>query len=145
MRKILLCACVLAAMTGTVAAQTHPVGGSSEVHWVATVMVPPGNMDKFKQVVAGLVAASQQEPGTLQYEYAVGSDNSTVDLVERYADSDAAIHHMADNFGPHFSKDFLELVKPVRFVVYGIPSAKAKEMLAPFNPIYMTPFDGFTR
>jgi len=145
MRRILLSACVLSAMTGTVAAQTKPIAGSNEIHWVATLAVPPGNMDKFKQVVTELVAASQQESGILQYEYAANGDNGTVDITERYVDSDAVIHHLADTFAPRFSKEFFELAKPVRFVVYGTPSTKVKEAMAPFNPIYMTPFDGFTR
>jgi quinol monooxygenase YgiN len=132
-------------MVGSVAAQTKPAVGSSEVYWVVTLTVLPENMDKFKQVVAGLVAATKQEPGTLEYEYTVGSDGTTVDIVERYVDSDAAIHHVVDNFSAHFSKDFLALAKPTRLVVYGTPNDKAKEILAGFNPMYMTPFDGFTR
>ena len=145
MRNILLAICVLSAMTATVAAQTKPATGSNEVYWVVPFTVPPGNMDKFKQVEARLVAATKQEPGTLEYEYTASPDNGTVDIVERYVDSDAVVHHVAENFGPNFSKEFLALVKPARFVVYGTPSAKAKEVLGAFNPIYMTPFDGFRR
>ena len=145
MRKALLSTCLLAAMVGSAAGQTKPAAGSTEVYWVVTFTVPPGNMDKFKQVVDRLVAATKQEPGTLEYEYTVTADNGTVDIIERYVDSDAVIHHVVDNFGAHFAKDFLALVKPARFVVYGTPSDKAREALAGFNPIYMTPFDGFTR
>ena len=147
MRTIVVSICALAAMTATATAQGQikPAAGSTEIFWDLTVSVPPGNMDKFKQVVAGLVAASKQEPGTLEYEYAASADGSTVDIVERYVDSDAVVHHVVDNFGAHFAKDFLALVKPTRFVVYGKPSAKAEEVLAGFKPVYMTPFDGFTR
>jgi quinol monooxygenase YgiN len=145
MRSILLSICMLSVMTATAVAQTKPATGSNEIYWVITFTVPPGNMDNFKQVVARLVAATKQEPGTLEYEYTASPDNDTVDIVERYVDSDAVVHHVADNFGPNFSKEFLALAKPVRFVVYGTPSAKAKEVLAGLNPIYMTPFDGFTR
>lgn len=146
MRKMLLALTALGGMITTAEAQTiKPAAGSTEVYWDLTVTVPAGNMDKFKQVVAGLVAASKQEPGTLEYEYAATADNGTVDIVERYVDSAAVIHHVVDNFGAHFSKDFLALVKPTRFVVYGTPSDKAKEVLAAFNPVYLTPFDGFTR
>jgi quinol monooxygenase YgiN len=145
MRSVLLSICILSVMTATAVAQTKPATGSNEIYWVITFTVPPGNMDNFKQVVARLVAATKQEPGTLEYEYTASPDNGTVDIVERYVDSDAVVHHVADNFGPNFSKEFLALAKPARFVVYGTPSAKAKEVLAGLNPIYMTPFDGFTR
>jgi len=144
-QKILLSMCLLSAMMATAAAQTKPAAGSKQIYWVVTFTVPPGNMDKFKQVVARLVDATKQEPGALEYEYTATSDNGTVDIIERYADADAVVHHVADNFGPNFSKEFLALVKPARFVVYGTPNAKVKEVLAGFNPTYMTPFDGFTR
>jgi len=145
MRNLILALVALGAMTTAATAQTKPAAGSSEVYWDLTVTVPPGNMDKFKEVVAGLVAASKQEPGTLEYEYTVSADNGTVDIIERYVDSAAVVHHVVDNFGAHFSKQFLALVKPTRFVVYGTPSAEAQKVLAGFNPIYLTPFDGFTR
>lgn len=131
-------------ISGSAAAQTKPAVGSSEVYWVVTVTVLPENMDKFKQVVAELVAATKQEPGTLEYEFTVGADGTTVDIVERYVDSDAVVHHVVDNFSAH-AEDFLALAKPGRFAVYGTPSDKVKEVLAGFNPMYMTPFDGFTR
>ena len=145
MRTVLLSVCALGAMTAAAMAQTKPAVGSTEVYWDLTVAVPPGNMEKFKEVVAGLVAASKQEPGTLEYEYAVSADNGTVDIIERYVDSAAVVHHVVDNFGAHFSKQFLALVKPTRFVVYGTPSPEAQKVLAGFNPMYLTPFDGFTR
>lgn len=145
MRRLMLATVALATMPAAAMAETKPAAASTEIYWDLTVSVPPGNMEQFKQVVAGLVAASQQEPGTLEYEYAANADGSTVDIVERYVDSDAVVHHVVDNFGAHFSKQFLALVKPERFVVYGTPSDQAKQVLAGFNPIYMTPFDGFTR
>lgn len=147
MRTMIVSFCALAAMISPAMAQGQikPAVGSSEVYWTLTVSVPAGNMEKFKQVVAGLVAASKQEPGTLEYEYAATADNSTVDIVERYVDSAAVVHHVVDNFGAHFAKEFLALVKPVRFAVYGTPDEKAKQALAALNPIYLTPFDGFTR
>jgi hypothetical protein len=50
---------------------------------------------------------------------------------------------MWQNFGQNFAKEFLSLVKPVRFV--GMPTDELKKALADFHPIYMTPFDGFTK
>jgi len=55
------------------------------------------------------------------------------------------VSHVTQTFGPKFSKRFLELAKETRFVVYGKPSPEAQKVLAGFNPVYMTPFDGFTR
>jgi quinol monooxygenase YgiN len=124
---------------------TKPAVGSNEVYWVVTVSVPPGRMDDFKQVVDQLVAATKEEPGTLEYEYSASADQSTVDIVERYRDSNAVVAHVTQTFAPKFSKPFLDIAKPVRFVVYGMPTAEAKKVLEGFNPVYMTPFNGFTR
>ncbi len=146
MRTLVLALVAVGAMTlGAEAQTTKPAVGSQEVYWVITVAVQPAQMANFKQVVAPLVAATEKEPGAIDYEYNVGADQSTVDIYERYRDLNAVVAHVAQTFGPNFSKRFLELAKPTRFVVYGTPSAEAKKVLAGFNPVYMTPFDGFTR
>jgi quinol monooxygenase YgiN len=117
--------------------------GSEQIYWVLTVTVD--QMDQFKPLIQKLVAATEKEPGTMGYEYNVGDDQKTVDIFERYADSKAAASHVTDNFGPNFSKEFLALANPAHFVVYGTPTAELKKILADFHPVYMTPFDGFTR
>ena len=35
--------------------------------------------------------------------------------------------------------------KPTRWVIYGTPSDDFKKANADFHPVYMTPFDGFTK
>jgi quinol monooxygenase YgiN len=123
---------------------TKPSVGSDQVYWVITFTVD--QMDKFKQIVKKLVAATEKEPGTLAFEYSVGNDQKTVDLYERYTNAHAAVVHVTENFGPNFSKEYLALAKPERFVVYtAAPTDELKKTLADFHPIYMTPFDGFTR
>ncbi len=144
MRTLMIAMVALGAITLRAEAQTpKPAVGSEQIYWVVTFTVD--EMDKFKPLVQKLVAATEKEPGALQYEYNVGADQKTVDIFERHADSKAAGGHITDNFGPNFSKDFLALAKPVHFVVYGKPTAELKKILADFQPIYMTPFDGFTR
>jgi quinol monooxygenase YgiN len=118
--------------------------GSPEVYWSATFAIPPGKMDNFKQVVAKLVADTKKEPGTLEYEYTTNSEENTVDIIERYRDSDAVIAHVTQTF-PKYAKEFLENARPGRVVVYGSPSDEVKKALKDFNPVYFTSFNGFTR
>ena len=137
---------LVAFATSMVSAQAQtpkPAMGSDQIYWVITFTVD--QMDKFKPIVQKLVAATEKEPGTLEYEYAVGDDQKTVDIFERYTNSHAAVVHVTENFGPNFSKDFLAVAKPGRFVVYGVPTDELKKTLADFKPVYMTPFDGFTK
>jgi quinol monooxygenase YgiN len=58
---------------------------SEQVYWAFTVTVD--QMDKFKPLVQKLVAATEKEPGALQFECNVGDDQKTVDFFERYTDS----------------------------------------------------------
>ena len=115
---------------------------SEQVYWVFTVTVD--QMDKFKPLVRKLVAATEKEPGALQFEFNIGDDQKTVDIFERYLDSKAALFHQTQNFTPS-SKEFFALAKLTRWVIYGTPSDEFKKANADFHPIYMTPFDGFVR
>jgi quinol monooxygenase YgiN len=115
---------------------------SEQVYWVFTVTVD--QMEKFKTLVPKLVAATEKEPGALQFEFHVGADRKTVDIFERYADSKAALFHQTASFAP-FSKEFFAVAKLTRWVIYGMPSDEFKKANADSHPIYMTPFDGFIR
>jgi hypothetical protein len=80
----------------------------------------------------------------LTYEYSVGDDGRTVNIFERYRDSDAFVSHVDETFAK-FAERFLELASVTRFVVYGEPTAAARVKLDSFGAIYMKTFDGFRR
>jgi quinol monooxygenase YgiN len=115
---------------------------SEQLYWVFTVSVD--QMDKFKPLIPKLVAATEKEPGALQFEFNIGNDQKTVDIFERYKDSKAALFHQAESFGP-FSKEFFAVAKLTRWVVYGTPSDEFKKANVDFQPIYRTAVDGFVR
>jgi quinol monooxygenase YgiN len=115
---------------------------SEQVYWVFTVTVD--QLDKLTPLIPKLVAATEKEPGALQFECNIGDDQKTVDFFERYTDSKAALFHQAESFAP-FSKEFFAVAKLTRWVIYGTPSDEFKKANADFHPIYMTPFDGFVR
>src|SRR6267142_3241482 len=124
-------------------ARTMEAGMRSEqVYWVFTIAVD--QMDKFTPLIPKLVAATEKEPGALQFEFNIGNDQKTVDIFERYMDSKAALFHQTESFGP-FSKEFFAMAKLTRCVIYGTPSDGCKKANADFQPIYMTPFFGCGR
>ena len=147
MRSLMCAVIAMGAMCLQAEAQTaaKPAVGSDEVYWVVTFTIPQGQMDSFKKIVAPLCKDTEKEPGALEYEYTASADQGTVDIIERYRSSDAVVAHVTQTFGPKYSKPFLEIAKVKQFVVYGTPTAEAKKVLEGFNPVYMTPFDGFTR
>ena len=115
---------------------------SEQVYWVFTVAVD--QMDKFTPLIPKLVAATEKEPGALQFEFNIGDDQKIVDIFERYTDSKAALLHQAESFAPH-SKEFFAVAKLTRWVIYGTPSDEFKKSNADFHPIYMKSLDGFVR
>lgn len=104
----------------------------------------PGRLDDFKQLVAEAVANTVKEPHTLAYQYSLSPDQKSIDIVERYVDSNAVVTHV-NGFKEKFGKRFGEDVTGTRFAVYGPVSAEAKEALTGFNAVYMSPIDGFVR
>ena len=145
MRTLVIAMVALGAIAFPAAAQTpKPSVGSDQVYWVITFTVD--QMDKFKPIVNKLVAATEKEPGTLAYEYTVGErpeDGRHLRAVYQRARRRRPRH---GKFGPNFSKDLWRWPNPTRFVVYTeAPTDELKKTLADFHPIYMKPFDGFTR
>jgi quinol monooxygenase YgiN len=95
--------------------------------------------------MAEMVEATQKnEPGTLNYEWAISDDRQVCHIYERFQDSAAAMAHM-ESFGANFAARFMEVLKPTRLVVYGTPSAQVKDALAGLSPVYMALFGGFRR
>jgi quinol monooxygenase YgiN len=115
------------------------------VSWLLELEIQAGRESEFQNLMAEMVAATEaNEPGTLDYAWSASADGARCHIFERYADSSAVLTHL-DAFGDKFAKRFLDILKPVRFVVYGSPSAAAREALAGFSPVYMRPLGGFSR
>src|ERR1700726_173879 len=76
---------------------------SEQVYWVFTVTVD--QMDKFTPLIPKLVAATEKEPGALQFECNIGADQKTV-----------------------------AVAKLTRAVICGTPSDEFKKANADFQP-----------
>ena len=109
---------------------------------VATVT--PGKFDAFKTFIGPVVEMTKREPGCLGYELTVSSDHSTVYMFERFRDSNAIVHHIAETFSK-CAKEFGELVTVTNFVIFGDPNEEVRTLLAGAGAIYTSRFDGFTR
>jgi quinol monooxygenase YgiN len=118
---------------------------SENVYWVLELAINPGRFEDLKSLMAEMVEVTQrQEPGALNYEWAISDDRRVCHLHERYLDSAAAMSHI-QSFGTNFAARFMDVLKPTRCVVHGAPNAQVKGALAPFSPVYMAPFGGFRR
>ncbi len=108
-----------------------------------TLAINPAMFAEFKALIVQIVAATQQEPGTLIYEYSVNAEQNVVHILERY-NADAVVSHVDTTFAP-YGERFLALSTITSLVVYGTPDAAIRQRLDPFGAVYMTPFDGFSR
>lgn len=116
---------------------------SSHISNLFTLSLDPENFPAFEALVAEIVEATQQEPGTLIYEYSVNADRTVAHILERYR-ADAVVSHVDHTFAP-FAERFLDLVKITGLVVYGQPDAEVRKRLDPFGAVYMESFGGFSR
>lgn len=105
--------------------------------------VEPAALDEFKSLIAQIIALSNEEPGTLIYEYSLGQDGRTVHIVERYL-TEGVLPHVEKTFRP-FAERFLKLATIHALYVYGEPPADLRAKLASFGAVFMAPIAGFAR
>jgi quinol monooxygenase YgiN len=118
---------------------------SEGASWMLELEIKEGREAEVRELAEEMVSATKaDEPGTLDYEWSISSDEKQCHIFERYVDSAAVMTHVA-TFGEKYAARFLALLKPVRMVVYGSPSAAVQAAVADFQPIYMQTVGGFSR
>ena len=117
---------------------------SDQVAWLLEFEVKDGKDTELSAVMQDMVAATRNEPKTLNYEWSRSEDGTTYHIYERYADSDAVLSHL-QGFGENFAERFLAAITPTRFTVYGNPNEAARDVLSGLNPTYMADAAGFAR
>lgn len=115
-----------------------------QVSWVVECSVKDGKLDDFKALMEEMVEGTSAEPQTLNYEWFVSEDGSTVHIYEKYADSAATVAHVS-GFMEKWAGRFMECVDVPRFTVYGSPDDAAREIVAPFGGTYLGHWGGFSR
>jgi quinol monooxygenase YgiN len=117
---------------------------STVVSWNLQLAVHDGRLDDFRSLMHEMVESTRTEEGTQAYEWFVSENGTACHLYERYADSGAALIHLAA-FGSRFAERFLSCVAPTGFYVYGDPSDEVRGVLDGFGAVYLGSFGGFAR
>ena len=117
---------------------------SDTVSWNLQLSVREGRLDDARDLMAEMVESTRGEAGTLGYEWFLGGGGTACHILERYADSDAAMVHLG-NFGDKFAERFLQCFEPTGLCVYGEPSDEARAALDGFGAVYLGTFGGFNR
>lgn len=116
---------------------------SDSFYFVLEVSILPGQLANFRAVAKDLIAATQLEPGALNYEWNLSHDETSCHIYERYRDSAAFVVH-GQTFGK-FAERFLQACHPVRTDVYGSPNEEVKVALTDLQPTFYAPLGGFSR
>lgn len=117
---------------------------SKTVSWNLQLAVRDGHLDDVRELMSDMVAATEEEPGTLGYEWFLSADGKSCHINERYANSEAVMAHLG-NFGSKFAERFLACFEPKLLSVYGDPSAEARAALDGLGATYLGWLGGFNR
>ncbi len=116
---------------------------TENVYWVLVADVKEGQQDALRQLATRFADKTKAEPGALAYEWSLSERGDRLHIYERYADSEAALAHLA-NVGPVLG-DLMALVTPVRLDCYGRVSDAFREATKDLPMAYYTQFEGFSR
>ena len=97
-----------------------------------------------RDLMTEMVESTRGEAGTLSYEWFLNQGGTVCHMMDRYADSDAAMIHLG-NFGSKFAERFLQCFEVTGFSVYGEPSDEVRAALDGFGAVYLGTLGGFTR
>lgn len=116
----------------------------SKIAYIIELTISDGNVDQFKTMAAGYIAAVQaNEPDTLGYQWYLGEDNVHCILVETFTSSEALLTHLG-NVGPTLP-DLLAIAPITRFEVIGSASDAVREALADLGAVHFPHLNGFDR
>jgi quinol monooxygenase YgiN len=113
------------------------------VSWVVEGTIKPGQREPFRALMEEMAAATRADPGALIYEWFVNDGGDAACLYERYADSAAALAHVA--LFAAFAERFGAALDVTRFTVMGSPSDEVRAALSDDPPTYLRPLGGFAR
>ncbi len=95
--------------------------------------VHDGKLAAFEEIARAMVNGTQQEPGTLAYDWHFSADRKRCRLVETYANADAMVAHIKGPVVQQLVPKILEVSSLDRFEVYGNPGPEGTRILAPLG------------
>jgi len=116
---------------------------NNAINWTVDAVIKEGQQDALMSVMHDLIAAAEQEQGTLKYDWSIADDKRTIHVKEHYQDAASAFEHLG-NFGLHAER-FLAAVDITKFAVYSELPKDLAEAVSGLSPVYMTPLGGLTK
>ncbi len=114
------------------------------IHIHLTVSVPADKKAEFHSLMDTLVARTEQEPGTLVYEWYATADGLTWHILERYADAENGDLHVK-GFAENYAAQFFDIVDGCTAIVSDNATPYIRGVLEGIAPLYITQQGGFNR
>lgn len=114
---------------------------SKNVIWAVEGSIKEGQRAALNTVMHDMIEVTSKEVGSLNYEWTLAEDGSTIHIYERYADEAAAKAHLT-TWGKNAAR-FIAAVDISRVVIYSSVSEELKASFA--GAVMMTPIGGFAK
>ena len=105
--------------------------------------IEPGKSDEFKTVAQMFIDRTQEEPGTLRYDWHISDDGRLGINLERFEDGNAFLAH--DGHVADIAPNLAGVAEIVRFHVIGEASDDVRAKLAETATGYYAHFSGIDR
>lgn len=112
------------------------------IGWIVEAKLKPGKKADFEQVMNEIVAETQKEQGTLNYQYYL-SDRGDILVYERFADIESAHEHITN--WDNFAERWVAFAEPTRMVHLGNLPEELTQRHSALSPLLLKPFGGFER
>lgn len=112
------------------------------IGWIVEAKLKDGKRDEFEAVMKEIVAETQKEAGTLNYQYYV-SDEGDVMVYERFQDVESAHIHVSN--WDNFADRWVAAAEPTRMIHLGDLPDDLRSRHAALAPLWLKPFGGFAR
>ena len=101
----------------------------SKIQVSAKMKINHGMLEEFKQQAAKCISiAKEMDPGTLQYDWFISSDNTECEIRETYENSEAFLAHLS-NLGNLLQILYEKFASDHSVAIYGDPSSELLEKL----------------
>ena len=112
------------------------------IGWIVEAKVKEGRLEEFRTVMNEIVTATEQEKGTLNYQYYLSEDGDVL-VYERFADLESAHIHVTN--WDRYAERWIAAAEPVRMVHLGDMPEDLRARHAVLAPLWLKPFGGFSR
>ena len=116
-----------------------------KVWFVVSLDIHEGKLEAFEAMSQKMAARTEEEAGTLAYEFCLSDDRTRCRLVEEYVDAQAVLTHMTSPVVQEMVPQLFESSTISGFEVYGDPGIRAGEILKSVGAELFGPWHGYTR